>query len=217
VGQSYRRRSFPRACPLSLSRRPHLSAVSNLPPTISSPWTRPRPHVLRPRSSPRAPFERLALLAHLPSLICAPAELSRPLSCSARMNRDLRHCPPTLTACSMAAVAPVPRPVPRCASPYCQLLGTPFGVPSSPYCVWSALTGAFSCAAGVRHRRPVEPLRLYRCFATPALLLEVRNLPVPLLWSSSLDSSRDCSPEQPSAAVSPPRRGLRSPGAPASV
>jgi hypothetical protein len=50
---------------LSLSRRPHLSAVLNLPPTISPPWTRPRPRVLQPRPSPRA------LLAHLPSLICA--------------------------------------------------------------------------------------------------------------------------------------------------
>jgi hypothetical protein len=80
-----------------------------------------------------------------------------------------------------------------------------------PLClVRSALTGAFSCAAGVRHHRPVEPLRLRRCFATPALLLEVSNLPVPLIWSSSLYSSRDCSPKQSSAAVSLPRRGLRS-------
>jgi hypothetical protein len=83
-------------------------------------------------------------------------------------------------------------------------------VPSPPYCVRSTLTGAFSCAAGVRHRRPVEPLCLRRCFATPALLLEVSNLLVPLIWSSSLYSSRDCSPEQSSAAVSLPRRGLRS-------
>jgi hypothetical protein len=37
----------------------------------------PRPHVLRPRPSPHAPFEPRALLAHLPSLICAlcPAPL----------------------------------------------------------------------------------------------------------------------------------------------
>jgi hypothetical protein len=32
---------------------------------------------------------------------------------------------------------------------------------------------------------------------------------MPLFWSSSLYSSRDCSPEQSSAAVNPPRRGLR--------
>jgi hypothetical protein len=42
-----------------------------------------------------------------------------------------------------------------------------------------------------------------------ALLLEVSNLPVPLIWSSSLYSSRDCSPEQSSATVSPLCRGLR--------
>jgi hypothetical protein len=82
--------------------------------------------------------------------------------------------------------------------------------PLPPCCVRSALTGAFSCAAGVRHSRPVDPLRLHRCFATPALLLEVRNLLVPLILSSSLYSSRDCSPEQSSAAVSLPRRGMRS-------
>jgi hypothetical protein len=80
--------------------------------------------------------------------------------------------------------------------------------PLHPCCAWSTLTGAFSCTAGVRHRRPVEPLRLCRCFATPALLLEVSNLSVPLIWLSSLCSSRDCSSEQSSAAVSPLRRGL---------
>jgi hypothetical protein len=62
----------PRApAPLSLSSRPHLSTVSNLSPTISPPWMRRRPCVPRPRPSPRAPFEPCALLAHLPSPICA--------------------------------------------------------------------------------------------------------------------------------------------------
>jgi hypothetical protein len=82
--------------------------------------------------------------------------------------------------------------------------------PLPPCCVWSSLTGAFSCAAGVRHRCPVEPLCLHRCFATPALLLEVSNLPMPLIWLSPICSSRDCSPEQSGAVVSLPRRGLRS-------
>jgi hypothetical protein len=68
---------------------------------------------------------------------------------------------------------------------------------------------SISCAVGVCHRRPVEPLRLRRCFATPALLLEVSNLPVPLIWSSPLYSSRDCSLEQSSAVVSPLLRGPR--------
>jgi hypothetical protein len=87
--------------------------------------------------------------------------------------------------------------------------GHPSVCPLPPCCVRSTLTGAFSCAAVVRHHRPIEPLQLRRCFATPALLLEVSNLPMPLIWSSPLYSSRDCSPEQSSAAVSPLRRGLR--------
>jgi hypothetical protein len=81
--------------------------------------------------------------------------------------------------------------------------------PLPPCCVRSAIIEEFSCAAEVRHRRPVEPLRLCRCFATPALLLEVSSMPMPLIWLSSLYSSRDCSPEQSSAAVSPLRCGLR--------
>jgi hypothetical protein len=56
---------------LSLSRRPHLSARPQPPAHDPPPWTRPRPHVLRPRPRTRAPFEPHALLAHLPSLICA--------------------------------------------------------------------------------------------------------------------------------------------------
>jgi hypothetical protein len=55
---------------LSLPRRPHLSAVLNLPPMISPPRTRPRPRVLRPRPCARAPFEPRALLVHLSYLIC---------------------------------------------------------------------------------------------------------------------------------------------------
>jgi hypothetical protein len=77
------------------------------------------------------------------------------------------------------------------------------------YLIRSTLTGASSCVAEVRHRRPIEALRLRRRFATPALLLEVSNLPVPLIWLSPLYSSSDCSPEQSSAAVSPLCRGLR--------
>jgi hypothetical protein len=67
---------------------------------------------------------------------------------------------------------------------------------------------SISCAAGVHHHCPVEPLRLRRCFVTPALLLEVSNLPVPLIWSSPLYCLHDCLPENSSAAVSPLRRGL---------
>jgi hypothetical protein len=41
------------------------------------------------------------------------AQLSRPLSRSAHASREPCHRPPTPTACSVATVAPVPRPVPR--------------------------------------------------------------------------------------------------------
>jgi hypothetical protein len=88
---------FPRTLYLSLSCRPHLSAVPNLSPTISTPWTRPRPRVLRPRSCARAPFEPLALLAHLPSLICALCQ--------------------TLSLCPRVQRAPPPPAVDRC--PFC--------------------------------------------------------------------------------------------------
>jgi hypothetical protein len=61
----------------------------------------------------------------------------------------------------------------------------------------------------LRHRRPVEPMRLRRCFAMPALVLEVSNLLVPLIWSLLPYLAYDCSPELPRAAVSPPRRVQR--------
>jgi hypothetical protein len=40
---------------------------------------------------------------------------------------------------------------------------------------------------------------------TPALPLEVSNLPAPLIWSLLPWLARYCSPELPRAAVSPPR------------
>jgi hypothetical protein len=92
---------FIRAHYLSLSRCPHQSVVPNLSPTISPPWTRPRPRVLRPRPCARAPFEPRALLAHLPSLICA---LCQTLS-------------PSLSLCPRVQRAPPPPAVDRC--PFC--------------------------------------------------------------------------------------------------
>jgi hypothetical protein len=64
--------SLARARSLSLYPAvPTCQLVLNLSPTISPPWSRPRPHVLRPHPSSCAPFEPRFLLAHLPSLICA--------------------------------------------------------------------------------------------------------------------------------------------------
>jgi hypothetical protein len=61
----------------------------------------------------------------------------------------------------------------------------------------------------LHHCRPVKPLRLHRCFATPTLLLEVSNLPMPLIWSLLPCLARDCSTKLPRAAVSPPCRVQR--------
>jgi hypothetical protein len=48
-----------------------------------------------------------------------------------------------------------------------------------------------------------------RCPVVPALLLEVSNLPGPLIWSSLPWLARDCSPELLRAVVRPPRRVQR--------
>jgi hypothetical protein len=77
---------------------PTCQLVLNLPPTISPPWTRPQPRVLRPRPRPRAPFEPRALLAHLSSLVCA---LCPTLS-------------PSLSLCPRVQGAPPPPAVDRC-------------------------------------------------------------------------------------------------------
>ena len=61
----------------------------------------------------------------------------------------------------------------------------------------------------LRHRRPIEPLCLRCCFVTPALLLGVSNLPVPLIWLLLPCLARDCSSELLRTAVSPPRHVQR--------
>jgi hypothetical protein len=189
-----------RARPLSLCPAvPTCQLVPNLPPTISSTWTRPRPHVLRPRPRPRTPFEPRALLAHLSSPICA---LYPTLS-------------PSLSLCPRVQGAP-----PSPAVDHCLFCGRRRARALSSATVSSTLLSAardtlrcapsLSAASSPRlpephRRRPIESLRLRHCFAMPALPLKVSNLPVPLIWSFQLCCSRDCSPEQPHAAVSPPR------------
>jgi hypothetical protein len=90
---------FSPSCPLSLCPVvPTYMLVLNLTPTISPPWMRPRPRILRPRPHPRASFEPRALLDHLSSLICA---LCPTLS-------------PSLTLCPRVQGAPPPPVVDRC-------------------------------------------------------------------------------------------------------
>jgi hypothetical protein len=165
------------------------------PTTTRSPATSEPPRPARPPP-----------LSHLRPL-SSSLTLSLALRTRTGSSTTARRCPPPVSW-------PPLRPCPVQCHGELRLTvsrsGHPSVCPLPPYCIRSALTGVFSCATGVRHRRPVEPLCLRRCFATPALLLEVSNLPVPLTWSSSLYSSRDCSPEQSSVAVSLPRRGLRS-------
>jgi hypothetical protein len=217
--------------PLSLSRGPVLSALfpSRTPtPSLSVP---PSPPVSSfSTSHPQSPRRGRAQVRAFSGHVRAPAPLLSPAPARPPPLSHLRPLPsslalslalPTRTG-SYATVRRRPPPVPwpplRSCPVQCHgelhltisCSGHPSVCPLPPCCVRSALTGAFSCAAGVRHRRPVKPLCLRRCFATPALLLEVSNLPVPLIWLSPLCSSHDCSSEQSSAAVSPPRRGLRS-------
>jgi hypothetical protein len=130
------------ALSLSLSRRPHLSAVLNLPPTISPLWMRPRPRVLRPRLSPRAPFEPRALLAHLPSSICALCPALSP---------SLSLCPrePRTSTTARRRPPPVPWPPLRPCPIQCHgklrlavsYSGHPSVCPLPLWSVRSALTG----------------------------------------------------------------------------
>jgi hypothetical protein len=162
-----RRRPPPPPRPLSLCPAvPTCQLVLNLSPTISSPWTRPRPRVLRPRPRPRTPFE-LAPCSPTPPLSFVPsAQPLRPLSRSAHVCSELRHRLPSTAACSVVAVAPVPHPVPRELRLTVSCSGHPSVCPFPPCCVQSALTGVPPVQSKLHHRRPVEPLRLRRCFAT---------------------------------------------------
>jgi hypothetical protein len=164
------------------------------PTTARSPTTSEPPRPARPPP--------LSHLRPLPSSLALSLTLPARTKSSATARRRPPPVPwPPLRPCPVQCHGEL-----RLAISYS---GHPSVCPLPPCCVRSALTGGFSCAAGVRHRRPVEPLCLPRRFAMPALLLEVSDLPVPLIRLSSLYSSCDCSPEQSSAAVSPLPHGLR--------
>jgi hypothetical protein len=180
----------------------------------------------RPRSPRRGCAHDRAFFGHVraptPLLSSRPARpplLShlRPLPISLALSLTL------LTRTGSSATArwwplPVPWPPSRLCPVQCHgelhLTVSCSGHPSVhplPLCfIRSVLTRATFAQPELRHSRPVEPLCLRRCFTTPALLLEVSNLPAPLIWSLLHWLARDCSPEQSSAAVSPLRRGLGS-------
>jgi hypothetical protein len=176
VGQSYRR-CFPRAHPLPLSIPPSPPVSPSLTSCPRSP-RRGRAHDRAFSGHVRSP----ATCSHTYPLSFAPSsQLPRSLSLSLAL--------PALTESSATArrrPPPVPWPPLRPCPVQChgELRFTvtysrhPSVCPLPSCCIWSALTRAFSYAAGVRNRRPV-----------------------PLIWLSPLCSSRDCSPEQSSSAV----------------
>jgi hypothetical protein len=144
---------------LSLSHYPHLSSILNLPPTISPPWTRSRPCVLRPRPCAHSPFEPRALLAHLSSLICALCPTLSP---------SLSLCPTRAGSSATARRRPMPIPWPpsRPCPVQCHgelrhtvsCSGHPSVCPLPPCCVGSTLTGAvFAQLEPCRCRPEVPP------------------------------------------------------------
>jgi hypothetical protein len=173
---------------------------------ISLPWTRPRPRVFRPRPRPRAPFEPRALLAHLSSLICA---LCPTLS-------------PSLSLCPRVQGAPPPPAVDRYL--FCGRCRA--RAPSSATVSSTLLSAArdtlrcalfFPVASG-----PHSPERFLRSRSPPPSPGRAL-VPPPLLRNASASArgeqpacalnwpllpclARDCSPELPRAAVSPPHR-----------
>jgi hypothetical protein len=186
-----------RARSLSLSlcpTDPTCQRFPNLSPTISSLWTRPRPRVLRPRSSPRAPFDPRALLAHLPSSICAlcPA-LSLSLSLCPREPRT------SATAHRRSSLVPWP---PLCPCPVqchgelrlaVSYSGHPSVCPLPPCCARSTLTGAVLAQSEPRRRRPEAPPHPRRPLSVPEFAPEVRH-PSPCLISPIVPCVRPISP-----------------------
>jgi hypothetical protein len=209
-----------------------IGAILPPPPSVRSLSVPPPPPVSssstsRPQSPRRGRAHDRAFSGHVrvpaPLLSLAPCLPTSPLSFapSAQPSHPLSLALPTRTGSPATArrrPLPVPWPLSRTCPVQChgdlRLTVNCSGRPSVrplPFCfVRSALTGATFAQPELRHRRPVEPLRLRRCFATPALLLEVSNLPAPMIWSLLPWLARDCSPKQSSAAVSPLRHGLRS-------
>jgi hypothetical protein len=140
--------------------------------------------------------------------------LTNPLALSLSLSLPTRAESSATVRCRLLPVLRPPSrscPVP-CHGEFCLAVscsGHPSVCPSPLCFVRSTLTGAILAQPEPRRRRPVASLRLCRCFVTPTLSLNVSNPPVPLIWSFLFCCSRDCSPELPRAAISPPHCGLR--------
>jgi hypothetical protein len=169
-------------------------------PTLSVP---PSPPISSSATShPRSPRRGHAHVHAFSGHVHAPAPLLSPAPCSptsplsfapsAKPSRPLSLALPTRAGSSTTARRqPLPvllppshqRPV-QCHGELrlaVSCSGHPSVCPFPLCCVRSALTRAIFAQPEPRHRRPVESLRLRRCFTTPALPLKVSNLPVPLI------------------------------------
>jgi hypothetical protein len=189
---------------LSLPRRPHLSAVLNLPPTISPSWT----------AHDRAFFDHVRAPAPYsptsPLSFASSAQLSRPLSHSTHASRELRH----RRRHPLPVLWPLSRPCPIQCHGELHLIvscsGHPSVCPLPPCCVGSALTEAAFAQPEPHRRRPDVPPHFHRPPRAPEFALEVSTLPMPLFRQVLPQRPHNCSPE----LAAPPRnlfhRGLRS-------
>jgi hypothetical protein len=205
VGQACRCRfSRPRArfplCPADHTYQPSLTSLSHDPPS----WTRPRPRVLRPCPRARTPFEPRALLAHLPLLTCALCQTPSPsLSLCPRKQR----APPQLTVgCSPFCDHHRARAPSFASVSFASSLAARDTLRCAPL---SGLPDPRSPEQFLHSRAP--PPSPCRVPAPPSLPRDSSASPRGEQPAHALNLAfiawlaRDCSPELPHAAVSPPR------------
>jgi hypothetical protein len=145
------------------------------------PWTCLIPRVLRPPSHALAPLESA------PRSPTSPAHL-RPQLSSLALSSALRAQPGNSTAVHRS-LPPVPRPSlsprrVRCLGEFCLAVsnsGHPLVFLLPLWFARSALTGVFSCAAGVHRHRPKASPHPRRLPSAPEFALEVRYLPMHLI------------------------------------
>jgi hypothetical protein len=185
----------PSRCPLGPSYRRQLP--SRAPSSLSVPWasrvSAERPFARRslcsvcpacrkrPPNRPRSPPWMRPSLFWSPPTLTRPPPLSyapsRAPSPSLSLSRSVRASwsSPWSTACSMAAVEFLPRPLPRWAPPLRQHCGTSSGLPQPLWFARSALTSFLTLQPEPHHRRPKISLRPCRCSGALESPLEVIN------------------------------------------